>query len=88
MGTFNVGDISSFIEGVLRGKLEAFEIPKLNYIERDCKAVEERQESNEDDEILKEILKSAEDKGTKTQKTSDTKRGRRKKPKNKPNDDL
>jgi hypothetical protein len=89
VGTFNMDDVTKFVEGVLRGKQELFNIPKLGFVDKDCKIEEEKENTDEEDEVLKEILQAAEKKTEqKTQKKSDTKRGRRKKPKNKNEDEL
>ena len=80
VGTFNSNDIFTFIQGVLRGKIETFDLPKLTYSERDCSALSEPESNETDDDILQEILQEAENKKTNpSQKASDTKRGRRKK---------
>ena len=82
VGTFNNDDIISFIEGILRGKLETFDINKLTYVDRDCESIGRNSQDSEDDEILQEILREAESGGEKkafAQKGSDTKRGRKKK---------
>lgn len=80
IGTFNIDDISGFIEGVLRGKSETFDLEKLSYVDRDCQAIGQVEQSEEDDEILQEILREAEGNEGKgiSQKRSDTKRGRKK----------
>ena len=82
MGKFNADDIISFVENLLRGKQEIFEINKIAYVERECAEVEEVVENQEDDEILNEILKSAEENQNFAKKT-DNKRGRRRKGKSK-----
>lgn len=89
VGKFKADDIGSFVEGLLRSKLETFDIKKLEFIDRDCNSIEQSEESNEDDEILNEILKAAEDDeqgDAGYQKKSDTKRGRKRK--NKVKSDL
>ena len=82
VGTFNSDDISGFIEGVLRGKVETVDVGKLNYQERDCKSIgANTQGEEEDDEILREILREAEGESEEklySKKKGDTKRGRKK----------
>ena len=85
MGKFNVDDITLFTENLLRGKQEIFEVNKVEYVDRECVEVEPVAESAEDDEILNEILKGAEEKQSFSKK-SDTRRGRKRKGKSK--DDL
>lgn len=85
IGTFNVDDVSTFIEGIMRSKVEMFDMPSLEFKNRDCESLKTVVENDEDDEILQEILSKAEDKST-THKSSDTKRGRRKKGSKKNND--
>jgi Thioredoxin len=85
VGTFNLDDITGFIEGALRGKISTNDITSLSYIERNCEQLTPTNESAEDDEILQEVLKQSQPKGF-TQKSSDTKRGRKKKSTKKSND--
>jgi hypothetical protein len=82
VGKFNVDDITSFIENLLRGKQEIFEVNKIAFVERECGEEELAVENNEDDEILNEILKGAEEKQSFSKK-SDTKRGRKRRGKSK-----
>ena len=88
VGSLSVDEISLFVEEVLKGKLETLEIPKLEYVERQCYKAEDREESSEDEEILKEILRSVEKIKSITQNNRVGRQNNIKNPKNELKDDL
>ncbi|OMJ91586.1 hypothetical protein SteCoe_5844 [Stentor coeruleus] len=76
IGTLNFDDITSFVDGILREKLEIFDMSNISFKDGDCEDLNNIIENNEDEDILMEIL-SISDK--EKNKSSDTKRANNKK---------
>ena len=84
VGKFVEEDINDFLKSALRGKSNMFPYDDITLVERDCEALKASFEATEeDDEIIKEVLSQSEKIKT---TSSSTKSKQRKKKKKKPGD--